>query len=86
MMRLFAEMSIAELGKPADEMFRMNRVRITVPEYAPIFDSVRCSVCGEKVMQTRARVNKGKPVCINCIEEEHYILDGRGISVKGAHK
>lgn len=85
MTQLFSEMSIAELSKSADEMFRMNRMRITVPEYAPIFDSVRCSVCGEKVMETKARVNKGKPICINCLGEEHYVLDGRGISIKGAH-
>lgn len=86
LMRLSAEMSIAELSKPADEMFRIKRMRITVPEYAPIFASVRCSVCGEKVMETRARVKEGKPVCIDCAEEEHYVLDGRGISAKGTHK
>jgi formylmethanofuran dehydrogenase subunit E len=86
MTQLFSKMSIAELSKPTDEMFRMNHVRITVPEYAPIFDSVKCSVCGEKVLESRARVKKGKPICINCLGEEYYVLDGKGISVMSTHK
>lgn len=83
MMRLFAEMSINELSKPVDEMFRIKRMKITVPEYAPIFASVRCSICGEKVMETRARLKEGKAVCMGCAGGEHYVLDGRGISSKG---
>jgi formylmethanofuran dehydrogenase subunit E len=83
MMRLFAEMSINELNKPLDKMFRIKRMKIMVPEYAPIFASVRCSICGENVMETRARVKDGKPVCIDCAQEEHYVLDGKGISAKG---
>ncbi len=83
MMRLFAEMSINELSKPADEMFRIKHMKITVPEYAPIFASVRCSICGEKVMETRARLKEGKAVCMGCAGGEHYVLDGRGISAEG---
>lgn len=82
MMRLFAEMSIKELNQPVERMFRIKRMKIMVPEYAPIFASVRCAICGENVMETRARVKGGKPVCIDCVGEEHYILEGRGISVK----
>jgi len=83
LMRLFAEMSINELSKPANEMFRIKRMKITVPEYAPIFASMRCSICGEKVMETRARLKEGKAVCMDCAGGEHYVLDGRGISAKG---
>jgi formylmethanofuran dehydrogenase subunit E len=83
MMLLFAEMSINELSKPADEMFRIKHMKIAVPEYAPIFASVRCSICGEKVMETRARLKEGKAVCMVCAGGEHYVLDGRGISAKG---
>ena len=83
LMQLFAEMSTKELSKPADKMFRIKRIKITVPEYAPIFASVRCSICGEKVMETRARVKEGKPVCMGCAGGEHYVLDGRGISTEG---
>lgn len=83
MMRLFAEMSINELSKPADEMFRIKRMKITVPEYAPIFASVRCSICGEKVMEAKARLKEGKAVCMGCAGGEHYVLDGRGASATG---
>jgi formylmethanofuran dehydrogenase subunit E len=64
-------------------MFRIKRMKITVPEYAPIFASVRCSICGEKVMEARARLKEGKAVCMDCAGGEHYVLDGRGISTKG---
>jgi len=83
MMKLFAEMSINELNQPVDKMFRIKHMKIRVPEYAPIFASVRCSICGENVMETRARVKNGKPVCMDCAEEASYVLDGKGISVKG---
>ncbi|MFQ6117981.1 MAG: FmdE family protein [Candidatus Bipolaricaulia bacterium] len=82
MMRLFAEMSVRELSRPPDEMFRIERMEIAVPEYAPIFSSVRCSICGENVMETRARVRDGKPVCLGCAGGEIHVLDGRGISVE----
>ena len=82
MMKLFAKMSIGELNKPVDKMFTIKRTKITMPECAPIFASVRCSICGENVMETKARVKEGKPVCIDCAEGAHYVLDGSGISAK----
>jgi formylmethanofuran dehydrogenase subunit E len=57
-------------------------MKITVPEYAPIFASTRCSICGENVIETKARVKRGKTVCIDCARGEHYILHGKGISAK----
>jgi len=81
MMRLFAEMSYKELRRPVSEMFRIKRMKIEVPEYAPIYASVRCAACGEGVMESRARVRDGKPICIDCAGAEHYVLDGRGISL-----
>jgi formylmethanofuran dehydrogenase subunit E len=83
MMKLFAKMSINELNKPVDKIFRIKRTKIRMPEYAPVFASVRCSICGENVMETKARVKDGKPICIDCAEEEHHVLDGRGIAAKG---
>jgi len=83
MMKLFAEMSINELNKKADEIFRIKHIKILVPEYAPIFASVRCSICGENVMETKSVVKEGKPVCRTCAGREYYVLDGRGISMGG---
>jgi hypothetical protein len=57
---LFTELSFAMLDVPEDEMFRIERKTIQLPEYAPIshpvFSSTKCSVCGEKVLETHARV------------------------------
>ncbi|MCD6506115.1 TraR/DksA C4-type zinc finger protein [Candidatus Poribacteria bacterium] len=62
-------------------MFDIERKRIKVPEYAPIFSSVRCAICGELIMETRARVRGGKFVCIECAGDEYYLLTGAGISI-----
>jgi formylmethanofuran dehydrogenase subunit E len=80
--QLFAEMSLAELEKPADEMFLIKRLNIKVPEYAPIFDSVRCSICGESLMKTRAVAENGKYFCIPCSNREYHQMDGSGISFR----
>ncbi|RLF22129.1 MAG: hypothetical protein DRN15_09770 [Thermoprotei archaeon] len=53
--------------------------------FSPIYASVRCSICGEKVIEPKARVKNGKPVCIDCAKGEYYILDGRGISLRRDH-
>jgi formylmethanofuran dehydrogenase subunit E len=82
MMKLFAEMSLNELKQPTKKMFRTKRTKITVPEYAPIFSSVRCSICGEKVIENRGRVKDGKPVCIDCVQGEYFISDGKGIRIE----
>jgi formylmethanofuran dehydrogenase subunit E len=82
MMRLFAEMSINELKQPIEKMFNVKRLKISVPEYAPIFSSVRCSMCGEKVMESRARIKDEKPVCIDCVQGEYFILDGKGMRIE----
>jgi formylmethanofuran dehydrogenase subunit E len=54
-----------------------------LPDFAPVFSTVNCSICRENVMETRARIKNGKPVCIECAKEEPYLLDGRGITTKG---
>jgi len=82
LMQLWTESSFDQLRLPEEEVFDVKPVKIEVPPFAPIFASVRCSVCGESVMETRARVKDGKPVCINCASAEHYVLDGSGISMK----
>ena len=84
--QLWAEVSFAQLKVPEEDIFGVNRLRVDLPPYAPIFASARCSVCGESVMETRARIQDGKPVCISCASAEHYALDGAGISVERRRK
>jgi formylmethanofuran dehydrogenase subunit E len=40
-----------------------------LPAEAKIFASLRCAVCGEKMMEPKARVKNGEIVCIPCFEE-----------------
>jgi formylmethanofuran dehydrogenase subunit E len=80
LMQLFAEMSITEVEEPADEMFITKRLKMVVPEYAPMFASVRCSICGESVMQSRAVAENGGYFCVPCYNRGYYQMDGAGIT------
>jgi formylmethanofuran dehydrogenase subunit E len=77
---LWKELSFKVLGIPDEEVFDIRKVTIDVPAYARIFASVECSVCGESVMEPRARIKDGKTVCIACSDHEYYQLSGDGIS------
>jgi formylmethanofuran dehydrogenase subunit E len=80
---LWKELSFRILGIPDEEVFDIRKMTIKVPAYARIFANVNCSVCGENVMEPRARMKDGKPVCIPCVGHEYYQLDGDGISIIG---
>nr|WP_319540676.1 FmdE family protein [uncultured Methanospirillum sp.] len=56
------------LSRP-EEIFTLKRIKPDIPEKARLFDTVQCSVCGEMVAEHRARLMKGKPVCLTCNEE-----------------
>ncbi len=51
------------------ELFTITKGRMELPEEAEIYPSVRCSMCGEKVMKPRAKVRDGKIVCIPCFDK-----------------
>ena len=57
--------------------------RADAPLLQPLHRVVIVIHSTENVMETRARVKNGKPVCIDCARETHYALDGREISAKG---
>lgn len=57
------------LEAPEDQILKIQEIKLEFPEKARIFNSVICSVCGEQVMEPRARVRDGKPVCIPCSED-----------------
>ncbi|GAB4390468.1 MAG: FmdE family protein [Thermodesulfovibrionales bacterium] len=58
----------AILNAPDEELFEVRRLKVDLPPEARIHPSVTCSICGEQVMETRARVRDGKPVCMPCAE------------------
>lgn len=77
---LWKELSFRVLGLPDEEVMKIEKVNIDVPAYARIFASVKCSVCGENIMEPRARMKDGKPICLPCSDHAYYQLAGDGIS------
>jgi formylmethanofuran dehydrogenase subunit E len=78
---LWAQTSYKQLSVPAEELFTVTRKRIDLPPYAPIMASAICAVCGESMMESKARIRGGEPICLTCAGAEYYELDGYGISV-----
>lgn len=60
----------AILDAPDNEMFEVARDRVEVPPKAGIYPSVTCGMCGEKVMEPRARTKDGGMCCPPCLEKE----------------
>ena len=79
---LWRQISFRVLDIPDNELFNVSKLTIEVPAHARIFANVKCSACGENVMEPRARIKDGKPVCIPCSGQEFYQLAGEGISLK----
>jgi formylmethanofuran dehydrogenase subunit E len=77
---LWKELSFKILKLPDEEVLDIKKLNIDVPAHARIFASVKCSVCGESIMEPRARMKDGKPVCLPCSEQAYYQLAGDGIS------
>jgi formylmethanofuran dehydrogenase subunit E len=48
------------------ELFKIVKEKVNLPEEAVIYPSIPCALCGEKVMEPRARVKNGQIVCIPC--------------------
>lgn len=51
---------------PDEDLFDVRWVESPLPEQARIFRSVRCAKCGEGVMEARAHLQDGQPVCPEC--------------------
>ncbi|MEW6570785.1 MAG: FmdE family protein [Nitrospirota bacterium] len=58
----------AILSANDDEIFNVVKGKMDPPPEAKIYPSLRCAICDEKVMESRARVKDGKIVCIPCFE------------------
>jgi len=79
MMELWTKLSFAILKKPENDVLEINKVKSIVMEYAPILESIKCSVCGEDTMETRIRMKENKPVCLECSGDNYWVVAGRGI-------
>jgi formylmethanofuran dehydrogenase subunit E len=57
------------LNAKDSELLKVRKGRMKLPGEAEIYRSIPCSSCGERVMETRARVKDGRIVCIPCSDE-----------------
>lgn len=64
------EKASAILKADEKEIMTITPVTAPPPHEARIRGSVRCSLCGEKFMESRGRVKNGKIVCIPCSEQD----------------
>jgi formylmethanofuran dehydrogenase subunit E len=56
------------LNAKDEDLLKVTKGKMALPEEAKIYPSIRCAICGEKMMEPRARVKDGKIVCIPCFE------------------
>jgi formylmethanofuran dehydrogenase subunit E len=56
------------LDLPLDRLFDVQTVTPRIPAKARVRESIQCQVCGEMVMETRARLMGGQKLCIPCFE------------------
>ncbi|OGW45545.1 MAG: hypothetical protein A2Y66_03850, partial [Nitrospirae bacterium RBG_13_41_22] len=56
------------LNAKDEDLLKVTKGKMDLPEEAKIYPSLSCAICGEKVMAPRARVKDGKIVCIPCFE------------------
>jgi formylmethanofuran dehydrogenase subunit E len=73
-------MAKRELAVPLEEQLTIQTMTIELPAFARIFASVICQNCGEAVMEPKARVQNGQPICLACAGGEFGLLTGQGIS------
>lgn len=53
-----------------DDLFTVDTFNTLLPKKARIFPTIRCSTCGEKVMEPRARIRDGQIICLPCFSDE----------------
>lgn len=67
---LMMEKATAILKAEENDILTIATISSFPPEKAKVRRSLRCTVCGEKFMESRGRVRNGKIVCIPCFERE----------------
>jgi len=66
------------LGIPAEKIFNVEKVDLSLPEYSSILGSNFCPVCGEKYMETKGVSRDGEMLC-GCCGGEYDQVDWSGI-------
>ena len=58
------------LKLPAEKLYKTEWIESEPPPPAKIYPTIRCTLCGEGVMEPRARVRAGQIVCLECARKE----------------
>ena len=77
-MQLNKEHCYSVLDIPAEKIFNIENVKLSLPEYSRILESNICPICGEKYMETKAVSKDGNLLCGSCGGEYNQI-DWSGI-------
>ncbi|MCD6324576.1 MAG: TraR/DksA C4-type zinc finger protein [Desulfurococcales archaeon] len=77
---LWEELGFAMAEMPEEEFVIQEVEVVEELERAPIFESVRCSKCGELAMATRIMYVDDVPMCLACADKAVNAVIGRGIS------
>ena len=78
--KLWEEIGYSLANIPEDDLVVQEVEIVEDIERAPIFESVRCSKCGELVMAPKTVYIDGKPYCPTCAGREVPAVVGRGIT------
>jgi formylmethanofuran dehydrogenase subunit E len=78
--KVWEEVGLRMVELPEEDFIIQEVEVVEEPERAPIFESIRCSKCGELVMAPKAVFIEGKPYCTTCVGREVPAVVGRGIS------
>lgn len=84
MKEIWIKRSFATIAMPFETLFTITEIKTPDLPFAPIMDSQECSVCREKVMESRVVLRSGKPVCFTCAGEEYRMVIGKGIATAKA--
>lgn len=64
--QLKAKKAEAILNAPPETVMKSIPVTLNLPPEARLHPGIRCKICGEKVMEPRARIKNGDILCIPC--------------------
>ncbi len=79
--QLAKEASFAMIDLAPEQIFKIERVHTTIPEYAAMVESVLCNQCEESVMETRIVEQEGKRLCKACAGSASYEFTGNGVRI-----
>lgn len=57
------------LDGPLEETFKVCETKIPMPEKARSMETIICKICGEGAPENKIRIQGGKTVCLDCLEE-----------------